>query len=560
MSERTSRNCRLALLVMTALLLLGVRGSAQSTPPAWAPNTTYAIGAQVTYQSAVYRCIQAHKSQVGWEPTNVPALWSRVSSTTPPDTQAPSAPSGLRVTATTSSSVSLAWNASSDNVGVTGYNIFRGTTAAGTTTANTFNVTGLAASTTYSFTVRATDAAGNVSAASAAVSATTQTGSTPPPGGSCAPAWDAGAVYTAGMTASTGGVNYKANFWTQNQNPATNSGPAGSGQPWTTTGSCTPPTPTPTPIPTPTPTPPPPGSRLFAPYIDMSLTVDQQILTIQQQSGIRVFTLGFIVSSGGGCSPGWGGLGGSLPTDNTANGTSMLTLINGVRSAGGDVIISFGGAVGQELAQTCTTAASLQAAYQTVINRYNVRMLDFDIEGGAATDSASITRRNQALKGLRAANPGLIISYTLPVLPTGLVSSGLNILNSVKAEGLQVNVVNVMAMDYGPANDNGGRMGQNAIDAAVNTRNQIQAVGLTGTTVGVTPMIGINDVNTEVFQLSDATLLVNFALANNFITRLSFWSVARDNGDCPNQGFASPVCSGITQSRYQFASTFQRFR
>jgi chitinase len=292
----------------------------------------------------------------------------------------------------------------------------------------------------------------------------------------------------------------------------------------------------------------------------MSLTVDQQLLTIQQQSGIRVFTLGFIVSSGGGCSPGWGGLGGSLPTDNTANGTSMLTLINGVRSAGGDVIISFGGAVGQELAQTCTTAASLQAAYQAVINRYNVRMLDFDIEGGAATDSASVTRRNQALRALKAANPGLVISYTLPVLPTGLVSSGLNILNSVKAEGVQVNVVNVMAMDYGPANDNGGRMGQDAIDAAVNTHNQIVAVGLTGTTVGVTPMIGINDVNTEVFQLSDANMLVNFALANGYITRLSFWSVARDNGDCPNQGFASPVCSGIAQNRYQFSQIFAGFR
>ena len=73
-------------------------------------------------------------------------------------------------------------------------------------------------------------------------------------------------------------------------------------------------------------------------------------------------------------------------------------------------------------------------------------------------------------------------------------------------------------------------------------------------------MIGINDVNTEVFQLPDANALVNSALANSYITRLSFWSVARDSGDCAGQGFASPVCSGITQTRYQFSGIFGGFR
>src|SRR5215467_15872847 len=54
----------------------------------------------------------------------------------------------------------------------------------------------------------------------------------------CATPWNSTSVYTAGMTASLNGVNYKANFWTQNQNPATNNGGPGSGQPWTSTGSC----------------------------------------------------------------------------------------------------------------------------------------------------------------------------------------------------------------------------------------------------------------------------------------------------------------------------------
>ena len=72
-------------------------------------------------------------------------------------------------------------------------------------------------------------------------------------------------------------------------------------------------------------------------------------------------------------------------------------------------------------------------------------------------------------------------------------------------------------------------------------------------------MIGINDVQSEIFQLSDATMLLNFANANSYITRLSMWSVSRDNGSCPNQGFASPVCSGIAQSNWAFSNIFKPF-
>ncbi|WUW19191.1 cellulase family glycosylhydrolase [Streptomyces sp. NBC_01465] len=89
------------------------------------------------------------------------------------DTQAPTTPSGLKTTGTTSSSVSLSWTASTDNVGVTSYDIYRGSTLAGSTATTAYTDTGLTASTSYSYTVRARDAAGNSSAASAAVSAQT---------------------------------------------------------------------------------------------------------------------------------------------------------------------------------------------------------------------------------------------------------------------------------------------------------------------------------------------------------------------------------------------------
>src|SRR5690349_4359249 len=88
--------------VALVLCLTSVTSSSQ-TIPNWAPNTAYAVGALVMYQSVEYKCIQAHTSQVGWEPPNVPALWSPVSgsptptptpTTTPTPTPTPTPPPG----------------------------------------------------------------------------------------------------------------------------------------------------------------------------------------------------------------------------------------------------------------------------------------------------------------------------------------------------------------------------------------------------------------------------------------------------------------------------------
>ncbi|MEU4089642.1 glycoside hydrolase family 6 protein [Streptomyces aureus] len=93
------------------------------------------------------------------------------------DTQAPTVPGGLTVGSTTSSSVALSWTASTDNTAVTGYDVYRDGTKVGSATGTSYTDSGLTASTTYSYTVKAKDAAGNVSAASTAVSATTKASS-----------------------------------------------------------------------------------------------------------------------------------------------------------------------------------------------------------------------------------------------------------------------------------------------------------------------------------------------------------------------------------------------
>lgn len=90
------------------------------------------------------------------------------------DTEAPSAPTGLAASAVTQTTLTLNWNASTDNVGVTGYDVYQGATNIGTVSTTSANITGLTAGASYTFTVRAKDAAGNVSDASNAVNVTTQ--------------------------------------------------------------------------------------------------------------------------------------------------------------------------------------------------------------------------------------------------------------------------------------------------------------------------------------------------------------------------------------------------
>jgi outer membrane protein assembly factor BamB/chitodextrinase len=89
------------------------------------------------------------------------------------DTTAPTVPTGLSASAASSTQINLSWSASTDNVGVTGYKIFRGTTQIGTSTGTSYSDSGLSASTTYTYKVAACDAVGNTSAQSTAASATT---------------------------------------------------------------------------------------------------------------------------------------------------------------------------------------------------------------------------------------------------------------------------------------------------------------------------------------------------------------------------------------------------
>src|SRR5260221_657633 len=215
-------------------------------------------------------------------------------------------------------------------------------------------------------------------------------------------------------------------------------------------------------------------TREFAPYIDMAMPQDANLAAISAASGIYNFTLAFVLASPSGI--GWQGAG-TISDDTLANGTTILSQVQAMQAAGSDVTISFGGAAGQEAALTAMTAANLQAEDQSGIDRYHVHSLDFDIEGAAVADQRSLTLRDQALVGLKAAKPGLNIFFTLPVLPTGLTADGLNALASAKHDGPNVDLVNIMTMDYGSSLRHRRAMGVDAINATIATEKQPRSFG-----------------------------------------------------------------------------------
>ncbi len=141
-----------------------------------------------------------------WVSWNSITVVTPIGGTPPPvDTQAPTVPTSLSSASITQSSFTLNWAASTDNVGVTAYEVFRGGVSQGTVTGTSFNATGLSASTSYSMTVRARDAAGNNSAQSTALNVTTSA----PSGDTQAPTVPTG-LSSASITQTSFTLNWSA--------------------------------------------------------------------------------------------------------------------------------------------------------------------------------------------------------------------------------------------------------------------------------------------------------------------------------------------------------------
>jgi hypothetical protein len=247
------------------------------------------------------------------------------------------------------------------------------------------------------------------------------------------------------------------------------------------------------------------------------------LMEAKNNGGVMGATMAFGVS-GGGCT-----LGGGM--ENVMSGAGKNDVAS-FRAAGGRLILSFGGASGTYLEGACSDDG-MYNLIKSVIDSTGSHSIDFDVEGGQLGQTGLNTRRNNVVKRLQATYPDLYVSYTLPVDPTGLPGSALTLLRGANSAGARVSVVNIMAMDYGSGSDGGRAMGDLAISAANATFSQIKGI-FTGKTdaqlwamIGVTPMIGVNDDNAEVFRQSDAQQLTSFAQQKG-LGLLAYWAMQRD--------------------------------
>jgi hypothetical protein len=385
----------------------------------------------------------------------------------------------------------------------------------------------------------------------------------------CAAAWSSTAVYTGGQQASENGINYTANWWTQGNDPATNNGGSGSGQPWTSNGACT------------------GGSSggggggggggtgggtgsvsglLFSPYKDVTINMNWN--TYQMQSAVTgsalpvvgsgsvvsqyvpklpALTLAFATGSCG--SETWGGVSGaSLAAENVPQ----------LQAANLNYVVSTGGAAGTF---TCTSTAGMES----FIARYsspNLVGIDFDIEGGQS--QSDIQNLVNAAAGAQAQYPNLQFSFTLATLGAsdgsygGVNSLGNEVVQAVLGSSLSKYVINLMTMDFGSVSSSvcvvssgSCEMAQSAIQAVQNLEH---TYGVPASKIAVTPMIGMNDATTEIFTIADVNTLSSYA-ASNGLAGLHFWSLDRDT-PCSDT-YASPTCNSVpSTSQLQYTKQF----
>jgi hypothetical protein len=262
--------------------------------------------------------------------------------------------------------------------------------------------------------------------------------------------------------------------------------------------------------------------NMLVPYTDVTLYPPFDIST----GPVKNYYLGFIVADGDN-DPSWGGY-------HKTTSNYYTDQIVKLRKKGGDVIASFGGAAGTELATSTVSVVDLYEKYKSVIERYNLKQIDFDIEGTTIHNQEANKRRGEAIATLLKVFPKLKVVLTVPVMPFGLDQDALACMNTTPHH-----LLNIMAMDFGREEN----MGKAVISALLETRKQTQK------DIAVTVMIGKND-TTEVFTTFDAVLLREFVNQNGWVKRISFWSIERD------QGLSGPLAtsSNVQQSKWQFSN------
>jgi chitinase len=284
-----------------------------------------------------------------------------------------------------------------------------------------------------------------------------------------------------------------------------------------------------------------------APYYSTLDSDAPDLGQVMSATGQKAFDMAFILADNGTCAPSWDG------TDPVSSDTQVASVINEVRSDGGDVIVSAGGYNGTKLGQVCSSAAATAAAYQQVITTYGLHAFDFDLEEPEIENSTAISYELGAAQILQQEDPGLFISITMPSTTTGANYFGQQLLDAAKSLGFTPNDYTIMPFD-------GGFSGGSSQVTALQDFNAqlVSTFGWSSAQAyaheGFSGMNGRTD-SAEYFYQSDFQTVLNFAESSG-MSRFTFWSVNRDRECNPpdNNGNLSSECSSVPQNPWDFTA------
>ncbi|MFD9949770.1 carbohydrate-binding protein [Nonomuraea sp. NPDC059023] len=285
----------------------------------------------------------------------------------------------------------------------------------------------------------------------------------------------------------------------------------------------------------------PPGKMAGAPYLYMGWGNPPAPATVMSATGVKSFTMAFILASGG-CNPAWDG-------NRPLTGGADAQAISAIKNAGGNVQISFGGWSGNKLGPNCSTPQAFAGAVQQVINAVGPAVVDFDIENTDEFENYTVQDRIlNALKIVKQNNPSVKIVVTFGTTRTGPNSHGVRLINQAKALSVPIDNFTIMPFDFG-----GSNMYQDTVNASEGLKTALKnAYGYTDAQayarMGISGMNGLSD-QQELTSPATWTQIRDWAKSKG-LTRLAYWAVNRDR-PCPGGGVRSD-CSGIAQADWEF--------
>ncbi|NAA40499.1 glycosyl hydrolase family 18 protein [Enterococcus durans] len=310
-------------------------------------------------------------------------------------------------------------------------------------------------------------------------------------------------------------------------------------------------------------------AQVMAPFVDMTAYVSDRefsnngapnLAEIAKQSETKFFNLGFMQATGvvnGRLNWSWGGFNGlNELTNDQWQYEGIKKAIRELREEGGDVALSFGGLNSGAFWELTQDVTILTNAYQELIEGYGLTRIDLDVEVGAM-DYQHNKANAKAIKKVQELT-GVKVTLTLPVMPTGLIQTGLDVLKAYLEEGVDLENINIMTMCYGASVPD---YAKGSIDAVDNTMKQVKDyfkkyAGIDLTTeqayakLGTTPSVGFENTGHPYFTTEMMKQVVDHAVEKN-IGMVSFWSINRD----------AKIDNGVGQvkNRFEFTKVAQTF-